>query len=195
MLTRKQKQTIRVAYETDRRMTPELHKIAKLLFAAGCEKSEYWGQGGAGMLFVCPEDETVLLLKRGGWVDEGGTWGLSGGGIGEGYYRTPMKPLTDESVFKNTAKRETIEELGSLPPGFSWSQVKDKTEYHDCGFRFLSYIAYITLEQKNNWEFDFSDDETTQYIWYDKNKLNRDSIIKGSPLHFGIKHILKSTTL
>ena len=29
-----------------------------------CQRREYWGRGGAGVLFTCSEDGTVLLLLR-----------------------------------------------------------------------------------------------------------------------------------
>ncbi len=193
MLTRKQKQTIRVAYQKNR-FSPELHKIAKQILS-NCKRDEYWGQGGAGMMFICSEDDTVLLLLRASWVDQPNTWGVAGGGVGEGWNETPMQPLTNDAVFLNTAKKEAKEECGSLPPNFSTSQIVDKTEYEDCGFRYLTFIADITLEQKAKWKLEANDGETAEFLWVNKSSLSASSRPKGKPLHFGVIYTLSQTTL
>ena len=75
-----------------------------------CVRRSYWGRGGAGMMFVCSEDRTVLLLLRAEWVEQGGTWGVPGGGIGEGFFSTPMEPIDDPEVFLRKAVQE-VEEM------------------------------------------------------------------------------------
>ena len=157
-----------------------------------CQRREYWGRGGAGVLFTCSEDGTVLLLLRAAWVEQGGTWGIPGGGIGEGFYRTPVQPITDMRVFLEKAKEEVEEECGSLPPGVrSLRADLPFTEYEDCGFRYVTFILDITKAQKAAWA-PFSDDgENDAFVWFPL-----DAVKKGRPLpdedgdehdiHFGV---------
>jgi NUDIX domain len=68
----------------------------------------HWGtHGAAGFLFchVPPDGQPLYLLQqRSRWVDHGGTWGFPGGAI------------KDRESPEMTARRETQEEIGSLPP-------------------------------------------------------------------------------
>ena len=157
-----------------------------------CQRREYWGRGGAGVLFTCSEDGTVLLLLRAAWVEQGGTWGIPGGGIGEGFYRTPMQPLTDMRVFRKKAEEEVEEECGALPPYMTrLPEGLPFTEYEDCGFRYVTFILDITRAQKATWA-PFSDDgENDAFVWFPL-----DAVKKGRPLpdengdlhdiHFGV---------
>jgi len=135
-------------------------------------------------MFTCSEDDTILLLKRAAWVAQDGTWGIPGGGLEEGWYETPItKPIKQLSKFRAAAMREATEECGSLPPGFSMIQVVNQTEYEDCGFRYITLVADITLEQKEAWEPVSNDGETDEFKWYRRSKLPAN-------LHFGVKHTL-----
>lgn len=172
-----------------------LNKIAKRLFA-NCKKDEYWGKGGAGMMFTCSEDDTVLLLLRASWVDQPNTWGVAGGGIGEDWNDTPIdEPITNDAIFLTTARKEVREECGSLPPKFNNSQIINKTEYEDCGFRYVTFIADITLAQKEKWELASNDGETDQFLWVKKSTLKKTSKPGGKDLHFGVKYTLSQTTI
>lgn len=157
-----------------------------------CQRREYWGRGGAGVLFTCSEDGTVLLLLRAAWVEQGGTWGIPGGGIGEGFYRTPVQPITDMRVFLEKAKEEVEEECGSLPPGVrSLRADLPFTEYEDCGFRYVTFILDITRAQKGAWAPFSADGENDAFVWFPL-----DAVKKGRPLpdedgdehdiHFGV---------
>ncbi len=59
---------------------------------------------GAGILFYCPEDQTMFLVLRGPTGDFENTWSVPGGGLqkGEGELEAAL--------------RECKEELGCLPP-------------------------------------------------------------------------------
>jgi 8-oxo-dGTP pyrophosphatase MutT (NUDIX family) len=127
----------------------------------------YWGIGGAGMIFVCPDDGTVFLQKRSGAVTGGaGKWAFPGGGIhpdaesediypqdqGDGHWMTPIPDelvLTDnDRHFEDTAKDEVVEECGSLPG--SWRFV-DSFIYEDDGFKYKTFVAAVPLASKKAW--------------------------------------------
>ncbi len=157
-----------------------------------CQRREYWGRGGAGVLFTCSEDGTVLLLLRAAWVEQGGTWGIPGGGIGEGFYRTPMQPLTDMRVFRKKAEEEVEEECGAFPPYMTHlPEGLPFTEYEDCGFRYVTFVLDITKKQKAAWAPFSADGENDAFVWFPL-----DAVKKGRPLpdesgdlhdiHFGV---------
>lgn len=125
---------------------------------------KYWGRGGAGIVFYCPFDETVLLGKRAGWVADPGTWSHPGGSVEEGWVETPVDdPVTDEDVFFETAMRETEEECGSLPRGISLSS---RIEFEDEGFRYVTYLSKLSIEQKLSWSPTVADEETEEWDWF-----------------------------
>ena len=160
-----------------------------------CVRRSYWGRGGAGMMFVCSEDRTVLLLLRAEWVEQGGTWGVPGGGIGEGFFSTPMEPIDDPEVFLRKAAQEVEEECGSLPPGFSEAQILGTTQYEDCGFRYRTFIVDVTAKQKASWRLVSEDDETDAFVWFPW-----DDVLSGQPLddadqHFGVVRSILSPVL
>ena len=156
-----------------------------------CKKPEYWGRGGAGIMFTCSEDDTVLLLLRAMWVDQGDTWGIPGGGVEEGWFETPIEdPISDPSTFQDAAFREAVEECGSLPSGFSGSQVVGKTVYEDCGFQYVTLIADISLAQKEGWSLVSNDGETADFRWVSRSKLSPGAKVGGKRLHFGVEYTL-----
>lgn len=158
-----------------------------------CKRDVYWGRGGAGVMFICSEDDTILLLLRAEWVDNGETWGIPGGGVEEGWFDTPIEePITDQSIFIDAALREAEEECGSLPPGFSEDQLIRNTIYEDCGFQYKTYIADITLEQKNSWELVSNDEETDQFEWFPKSAVFPGAELMGYPLHFGVEYTISN---
>jgi hypothetical protein len=163
-----------------------------------CKRSEYWGQGGAGVLFTCSEDGTVLLLLRAEWVEQGGTWGIPGGGIGEGFYATPMEPITDLDVFRRKAQQEAEEECGALPPYMTrLPEGLPYTQYEDCGFRYVTFILDIPKATKDAWAPFSADGENDAFVWFPLAKVKR-----GRPLpdehgdlhdiHFGVKFTMSN---
>ena len=144
----------------------------------------YWGRGGAGIMFTCVEDDTILLLKRAGWVAQGGTWGVAGGAVEDGWVSTPIvDPIVDRSVFVSTALREAEEECGSLPPGFSMGDVVNETTFEDEGFRYVTFVVDIALEQKEAWDLVSNDGETSEFRWFPRGALPGN-------LHFGVRYTL-----
>lgn len=111
---------------------------------------------GAGIFFVCTEDNTALLIRRSPEVSEPGTWGIAGGNAEEG-----------ESATK-TALRETLEELGSLPRG----RVVETLENAGAGWKFTVFVADIPWKQKKLWSAKIKlNYESDQFKWFRLNKL------------------------
>lgn len=148
----------------------------------------YYGKGGAGLLLVCKEDGTILMLKRSKHVEQPMTWGIPGGALskGEGWHK---KEDIAESGFSNddfieAAFREADEELFSKG-GTSLDKSKmtliGETEFKDGAFTYKTFVYDIPLEEKKrisggislNWEND-------KAKWYSLSDLPQN-------LHFGVK--------
>ena len=121
-----------------------------------CYQKSYWGIGGSGFVFVCPDDSTVFLQKRSNLVSGGKLqYGFPGGGIHIGkekFWETPIKKelvLDDlDPVFLEVGKEEVSEECGSVPT-FS---ILDTFLYEDCGFKYKTFIATMSLAEKRHWK-------------------------------------------
>jgi 8-oxo-dGTP pyrophosphatase MutT (NUDIX family) len=112
---------------------------------------------GAGILFICSDDNTTLLIQRSPEVEEPGTWGISGGGL-EG----AEKP-------SETAVRETKEELGSMPQRASLinTMVKD-----DKGGEYHIFIMNISEDEKAIWAPQITlNHESSQFKWFRTSNL------------------------
>lgn len=123
-------------------------------------------KAGAGILFYCPEDETVFLAKRSKHVNSGvGIWATPGGGIDDG-----------ESAWR-AACREVIEECGSLP---HFGPVQNSfTQINKDGFRFTTFAVFVSKKDKEDWEYElnFENDEAD---WFPTHTLPH-PMFKGAP--------------
>lgn len=169
-----------------------INNLLRKLIHEMCKRDEYWGRGGAGVMFTCSDDDTVLLLLRAEWVDQPGTWGIPGGGVEEGWFETPIEdPITDMSIFIGAAMKEATEECGSLPPDFAPNeQIVGKTAYEDCGFQYITFIVDITADQKAEWNISLDDGESADFVWAPLVQVRAGSRIKGKPLHFGVEYTI-----
>lgn len=169
-------------------------KIAKRSNFLNKIASIYYGKAGAGILLVCKDDETCLLLKRSRYVEQPGTWGISGGAISkEEYFYDSKKESGEEGLVKDDflsgALRETNEELFSNG-GFDINSVNKnligETEFKDGSFTYKTFIFEIDLDTKReitkniklNWENDSAK-------WFGTGSLP-------SNLHFGVEFTKKS---
>lgn len=141
-----------------------IRDYVKVIVAEAAQRRRYWGRGGAGIVFLCPQEGTILLGKRASWVADPGTWGAPGGSVDGGWRTTPIQdPVTDEEVFKATAIRETEEECGSLPRGMRFV---GRTDYHDDGFNYVTYLVHLTPRSVAAWEPTTADGETDEWRWF-----------------------------
>lgn len=154
-------------------------KSASLKFA-----STYWGKKASGILFICSEDNTVLLLKRSSLVHDGGTWGIPGGAIaelGEDYFSESDEQDPDDDLFTSSAQNETMEEMGSLP--ISFKQLGETT-FRDKNFTYKTFIYDISLKEKNRWTSTITLNwENDYYKWFDIDDLP-------SNIHPGVQYSL-----
>jgi len=161
------------------KMLDTLIKCAELFLTAA---TQYWGKKASGILFVCAEDNTMLLLKRSRSVEQPGTWGIAGGAIGEGFHANIHgEKDPPDKVFLGSAQREAEEELGSLP----WvEKLVDTTMFTDGSFSYKTYVFNITLKEKLRWtptiKLNWENDEAK---WFTANNMPGN-------LHFGLKYSL-----
>ena len=113
------------------------------MFCAGCAFSLPPALGknpalrqGAGFVFVCNENPSILLAKRSKQSDQPGTWAGLGGAVEPG--ETP----------KEAAKREVEEEAGSLP---QIDRILATLSYEKDGLVFVTFIANLTKEEQRRW--------------------------------------------
>ncbi|MFA5489951.1 MAG: NUDIX hydrolase, partial [Candidimonas sp.] len=126
-------------------------------------KTGFWGRMGAGIMFVCPKEKTILLGQRSMDVEEPGTWGIFGGAVDEG-----------EDI-KKAAIREAEEETGYTA---SYGLVKPLFLYtHSSGFKYANFVCPVDHEfiPRLNWE-----NKRTE--WFNFGEWP-------TPLHFGVENI------
>ena len=128
----------------------------------------HWGaNGGAGLLLhyqTADGEPRYLLALRSRSVDEPATWGIPGGAIRDG--ETP----------EETARRETIEEVGQ-PPAYRVAA----EEVQDCGARWLFHIIIADVDAP----FDaYAVQETDATGWFTERDMHN------LPLHSGIRRWL-----
>ena len=136
--------------------------------------STYWGKKASGIIFVCLEDNTILLLKRSELVHMGGNWGVAGGAVkelGDNYSESEEDNVLDPEihVFMNSAEEEVREELGSLP---KMENKLGETTFSDGNFTYKTFIYNITEEEKKRWtpmiKLNWENDD---YQWFPLNQL------------------------
>ncbi len=119
--------------------------------------SLFWGKKAAGCVFICLEDQTILLLKRSRGVENPGTWGIAGGaivnedlGMEDDFYNQDENhiPDPDQKIFKDSAIDETVEEMGSFPGN---SEMLGSTDFSEGSFTYRTHIYNISLEEKQKW--------------------------------------------
>jgi 8-oxo-dGTP pyrophosphatase MutT (NUDIX family) len=146
----------------------------------------FWGTAGAGILFVCEEDQTYFLMHRSRHVEQPRTWGIPGGSVkGEGFYDSEMatERPTDATFWKG-AKKETKEECGDLP-NMSKSDIIGYIDFVSGSFIYRNFIVSLSLEEKLEWtptiELNWEND-AYEWIPFDD--------IDSYNLHFGVVYVL-----
>ena len=125
----------------------------------------HWGaNGGAGLLLryqSADSEPRYLLALRSRMVDEPATWGIPGGAI------------RDDETPEEAARRETVEEIGHLPPYRVAAE-----EVQDCGGGWLFHIFLADVEEM----FDaYSVRETDATGWFTSPQMRE------LPLHSGLR--------
>ncbi len=137
----------------------------------GYSKDGTWGNQGAGVLIVSSDHTKVLLLRRSGYVDDPGLWGIAGGASQE-----TQKGCEPALV---TAISEANEEMGSLPNGKLYEQA---FEYKKPGTSFTYRTFVLEVDTQ-----DFQPKLNLEHIdwqWFDIAGLD-DAMV-----HPGVKVVL-----
>lgn len=128
----------------------------------------FWGNRGAGVLFLARDTGRILFPFRSKKVEQPNTWGTFGGAIdpGEDPLEAAVREAEEESQKKISKKHDDIIPLFVF---------KSPT----TTFRYYNYLVVVDSEfkPKLNWE-------TEDYKWVRFNEWP-------SPLHFGVEELLK----
>ena len=151
----------------------------------------FFGNEAAGIMIVCPEDNSVLLGYRSdgtlyhegkGKVREPGTAGIFGG----------KRDWDDENPFI-TAVRETLEETCAededlFPQG---EFIGEPFVYvnEDKTFKYTTFFYAIPLSEKKKWE-PILNWENHYVTWYPLENVRNDRI--DIPVHFGVMEIMEN---
>lgn len=130
------------------------------LYVMTLERKAKSNDYSAGMLFYCPDDATVLLLKRAPQMRHPNEWDIPGG----------RADKTDSDVL-HTARREVLEELSTLPKNkrlltkYVIHKSKTSNKYH-------VFVYAISQETKQRWHNQIKlDKESSEFKWFHLTKL------------------------
>ena len=148
-----------------------------------------WGTAGSGVMYFCPDDNSVLLLKRSQEVMDGGLWGIPGGAVKgtEGMYDDDELDGKDfdEETLRSSAHKEVEEEMGHVPDGKDAGSVMIPFGK----FKYTTFFKSVGKDQKEaileavelNWE-------STDKRWFSLAELPRNvhpGVAKAVELKFG----------
>lgn len=156
-------------------------------------QNTYWGKAGSGILFVCPEDGTALLMLRSDKVEQPNTWNIPGGAIlnTDGWHSSIREEENfPDNVMWDSAVRETTEELSYFPSDYKRT---GETTFHDESFFYKTYIVSVSLEEKRKIDEQAElNRESTNMKWFSFNNMRN---ISPEQMHFGLKNILEQIEL
>lgn len=126
-------------------------------------------KNGAGILYICPDKHSILLILRSDRVSYPNMWSIPGGTLEE----------LEDSFY--AAKRECVEELGIFMSG----ELVESVIYNDKELRYETFIIELSEKQADKLSESISLNwESLDAKWFDIDQLP-------SNLHFGVKHIKK----
>jgi len=139
--------------------------------AQALQDTGFWGNMGAGAIFMAKDTGRILLAHRSPYVQEGDTWGVWGGAIDKG-----ERPV-------EAASREAQEEAGITPK--PENIIPLYVFKHQSGFQYFNYLILVDHE--------FTPHSTEEHAWETQ---GHEWVQYGnwpSPLHFGVEGILRDT--
>lgn len=150
---------------------------------ANRKNCKYWGDSGAGILPFAKLTGKFLPNLRSQSVNEGGTYGIFGGGfwLGRGVasnVHTVEELLKNEEVPKKQAKQELWEEVGYQGP--IELTLLYRFEDAPCEFYYWNYLGVVSEEFNVG-----SSSEDAGSLW-----MTFDELIRIEPKHFGLKALL-----
>ncbi len=170
------------------------------------EAQQSWGRAGAGIMFVCRQDNTAMLLLRSMDVEDPEVWGMPGGAVkgtegyhDEGHASQGMK-FSKQRLWK-TAYDETMEEIGMFPKDYKAHPhpvVFDTNPSSPNSFKYYTFVVDIPITEKQNIEEHHQLNwENNHLMWYPIQtlmaKVQSDTPhpeFEGGRLHRGVAHAL-----
>ena len=158
----------------------------------GCR---YWGDAGSGVLPFAQDTGRFGVSHRGTYVNEGGTFGIFGGGIFlDQYGLEDVEELINSTIPQEHAKEELREETGyngpvQLKEVYVFKDTRPGPKGKPCNFYYWNYVGIvphefpISPEDASQWE------EGGQSGW-----LTFEELMKIEPKHFGLKTLLDNAT-
>jgi 8-oxo-dGTP pyrophosphatase MutT (NUDIX family) len=110
-----------------------------------------WGKGGAGVLFVCEDDHTAMLLLRSSSVYDPNVWGVPGGAIlgTDGHHGDDSTGgRFSKKLVWQTAVTETMQECGYFPRQYRRDPQPVVFEKPNSNFKYWTYLVHIPLAEK-----------------------------------------------
>lgn len=153
----------------------------------------YWGDCGSGVLPFCPHTKRFLANMRSQGVNEGGTYGVFGGGIFLDY--TPYQNVEDlakSDYPKNHAIEELQEETGysgpiKLTELYVYKDNKKNSRGEPCNFYYWNFLGICPKEfpvspgEYHRWE----NGEGSNWFTFDQ-------LMNLQPKHFGLISLLQN---
>ena len=157
----------------------------------GCR---YWGDAGSGVLPLCRTTGRFMANHRGAMVNEGGTWGIFGGGIFLRQYQgiECTDQLEQTKIPEEHAKEELREESGYKGPiemhlVYTYRDNSMGPRGLPCAFYYWNYVGIVPQEFGVNPEADSAWEEGGQSGWKTFEELEA-----VEPKHFGLKFLLEN---
>ncbi len=146
---------------------------------------QFWGRAGAGILFVCDADKTIMTVLRSDEVLEPGTWALPGGSCnGEAMASSHEGQSVSKEEAWRCAVKETKEEIGYFPKKY---KIVDKIVFKKDAFAYTTFVVAVDKREKQNlYEKAVLNWENDDLAWATPKETER----RGD-LHFGLKYILE----
>ncbi|MCK9458259.1 MAG: NUDIX hydrolase [Proteobacteria bacterium] len=154
----------------------------------GCR---YWGDAGSGVLPFCQSTRRFGANHRGAFVNEGGTFGIFGGGIFlDEYGLNDVEELINSTIPQDHAKQELREETGyngpiRLQEIYVYKDSKIGPQGQPCNFFYWNYIGIVPHEFPISPEANSQWEEGGQSGW-----LTFEELMRVTPKHFGLKALL-----
>lgn len=153
----------------------------------------YWGDGGAGVLPLAQNTGRFLVNQRSAYVNEGGTYGIFGGGIflDETKFQT-IEELAQTDYPKKHAYQELQEETGYTGPMdmtevFVYRDTKKNKMGEPCNFFYWNFVGVCPVEfpvspgEHHDWE----DGGGSRWVTITE-------LLRIRPQHFGLKSVLQN---
>ena len=153
----------------------------------------YWGDGGAGVIPLARNTGRLLVNQRSMGVNEGGTYGVFGGGI---FLDETQFQSTDEMAHTDYPKQHALQELQEengyngpidMKEVFVYKDQKTNSQGEPCNFYYWNYVGLCPVEfpvkpgAGHEWE------EGGGSRW-----VTHSELMKINPKHFGLKSVLQA---